>query len=160
MRPLFLAAFPIAVAVPPALAGGTAASGAGALQASASIDLRIEVPKVLEMRLLDHPKTVEVTATDAANGEIVVSGPRVEMISNDRRGYWLDASLRGPFEAATVEGLPAPMEVDGAGGRALMPSMVGQSRPRPYRLRYRLRLREGTAPGSYAWPVALSIESP
>jgi hypothetical protein len=144
----------------PALAAGGVASGAGALQASASIDLRIDVPKVLEMRLLDHPSTIEVTAADAVSGEIVVTGPRIEMVSNDRRGYWVDASLRGPFEAATVEGLPAPMEVDGSGGRALMPSMVGQSRPRPYTVRYRLRLREGTAPGSYAWPVALSIDSP
>lgn len=160
MRPLFLAAFPVALAVAPAFAAGTAASGAGALQASAAIDLRIDVPTVLEMRLLDHPSTIQVTAADAANGEIVVSGPRVQMVSNDRRGYWVDASLRGPFAAATVEGLPAPMQVDASGGRAMMPSMVGQSRPRPYSVRYRLRLREGTAPGSYAWPVALSIESP
>ncbi|HEX6634835.1 MAG TPA: hypothetical protein VF038_12765 [Usitatibacter sp.] len=155
-----LVAVPVAMATWPALAAGGVASGAGALQASASIDLRIDVPKVLEMRLLDHPSTIEVTAADAVSGEIVVTGPRIEMVSNDRRGYWVDASLRGPFEAATVEGLPAPMEVDGSGGRALMPSMVGQSRPRPYTVRYRLRLREGTAPGSYAWPVALSIDSP
>jgi hypothetical protein len=160
MRPLFLAAFPIALAVPPAFAAGTAASGAGALQASASIDLRIDVPKVLEMRLHGQPRTIEVTALDAENGEMVVAGPRVEMVSNERRGYWVDASLRGPFEAAIVEGLPAPVHVDGSGGRALMPSMVGQSRPKPYAVRYRLRLREGTAPGSYAWPVVLSIESP
>jgi hypothetical protein len=160
MRLHRLVAAPVALAALPALAAGGVAAGAGRLQASASIDLRIDVPKVLEMRLHGQPRTIEVTAVDAANGEMVVAGPRVEMVSNDRRGYWVDASLRGPFEAATVEGLPAPMHVDGSGGRALMPSMVGQSRPRPYAVRYRLRLREGTVPGSYAWPVGLSIESP
>jgi hypothetical protein len=41
-----------------------------------------------------------------------------------------------------------------------MPSMVGMQRPQPYNVRYHLRLKEGTAPGTYAWPVALQIESP
>lgn len=160
MRALFLLAIPAAFAAPPTLGAGVDAAGAGRLEARARIDLRIDIPRVLEMRLIDHPATVVVTADDAAHGEVVVSGPRVDVVANDRRGYWIDASLSGPFEGATVEGLPARIEVDRSGGRALMPSMVGLPRPDPYRVRYRLRLRQGTAPGSYRWPVALSIESP
>lgn len=146
-------------ALPAGAASGTA-SGSGALSASASIDLRVIVPQTLEMRTLDQPATIEVTPADAANGEVVVSGPRVALLSNDRRGYRIEAALRGPFSEATIEGLVAPLHVDAAGGRVTMPSMVGQKRPEPLPLRLRLRLREGTAPGRYPWPVALSIQSP
>jgi hypothetical protein len=144
----------------PAAASSGASSGSGAVAASASIDLRIVVPQALEMRMLDQPRTIEVTPADAASGEVVVSGPRVALLSNERRGYWIDAVLRGPFIEATVEGLLAPLRVGVSGGRALMPSMVGQQRPAPLPLRLRLRLKEGTPPGTYPWPVALSIQAP
>jgi hypothetical protein len=151
--PLILAAFP-------ALASSSAASGGAQLHADASIDLRIIVPRVLRMRLLDHPSTIEVTREDVQNGVVIVDGPRLELASNDPRGYWLDAQLRGPFAEATIEGLRAPMHIAASGGRVLMPSMVGERRPGPYRLRYELRLREGTPPGVYRWPVMLSMDSP
>jgi hypothetical protein len=41
-----------------------------------------------------------------------------------------------------------------------MPSMVGKPRPAPYAVEYRLRLAAGTQPGTYAWPVSLSVEEP
>jgi hypothetical protein len=144
----------------PAAAASTAAAGPGALATGASIDLAIVVPRALEMRMLDQPRTIEVTAADAASGEVVVNGPRVALVSNARRGYWIDAVLRGPFKEATIEGLRAPLRVGASGGRALMPSMVGEQRPAPLPLRFRLRLKEGTPPGRYPWPVALSIQAP
>src|SRR5512146_1353300 len=109
MRPAraFLAIL-AAASLPAAAASG---AGAGALSASASIDLRIVVPRMLEMRLLDQPATIEVTPGDAAQGEIVVSGPRVALLSNDRRGYWVDGALRGPFVEATVEGFGVPLRI-------------------------------------------------
>jgi hypothetical protein len=143
-----------------ALAAGQVANGSGGLRADAAIDLRIVIPQLLEMRLLDHPAQVTVSAADAAAGEIVVSGPRVALIANDRRGYYVEAQLAAPFAGATIEGLPAPITVTSEGGHALMPSMVGMQRPDPYRVRYHLRLRQGTPAGTYAWPVALQIESP
>jgi hypothetical protein len=144
----------------PAEGAGRAAGGSGTLQSDAAIDLKVVIPQLLEMRLLDHPAQVTVSASDAAAGEVVVSGPRVSLVANDRRGYFLEARLAGPFDAATIEGLPVPLDVDAQGGRAMMPSMVGMQRPEPYRVRYHLRLREGTPAGTYAWPVALQIESP
>jgi len=150
--PLVLAAFP-------ALASGSTASGGGA-RASASIDFAIVVPRVLRMRMLDHPRTIQVTEQDVANGSVIVDGPRLELTSNDPRGYWLDAQLQGPFIEATIEGLRAPLHVAASGGRVLMPSTAAAHGPEPYRLRYEFRLREGTAPGVYRWPVALAMDSP
>lgn len=160
MKILSLLAVLFGLATTPALAASSSGSGRGALSASASIDLQVRIPRVLEMRLLDHPSTVNVTPYDIANGEVVVTGTRLELVSNDRNGYWIAAALRGPFAAATIEGLDAPMHIDSTGGRVLMPGHVGMSRPKPYLVRYHLRLRDGAAPGTYRWPVALSIESP
>jgi hypothetical protein len=147
------------IALPAGAAGGLAV-GQGALQASAAIDLRIVVPQMLEMSVLGQPATVEVTAADAANGEVVVSGPRVALLANDRRGYFIQADLVGPFSDATIEGLAAPVHVTADGAHVLMPSMVGSPRPAPYNVRYRLRLQQGAAPGTYSWPIRLSIQSP
>lgn len=144
----------------PSLGSSASAGGRPGTQASAAIDLRIVVPKVMELRLLDHPATVRVSAADVANGEVVVSGPRIDLLSNARFGYVVQAALRGPFTEASIEGLPQPVRVDASGARIAMPSMVGQPRPRPFRVRYHLRLRDATAPGTYAWPVALSLQAP
>ena len=154
------AAFALAIALTP-LAGAAASSVAtsGPMQARASIDLRIAVPRVLELKL-QHPDTVQVTAADAASGEVTVSGARVELVANGRRGYWLTGRVSGPFLQATIEGLDNAVTFDASGARVLMPSMVGLPRPPPRSVRYRLRLREGTPPGRYPWPVALSLESP
>ena len=153
-------AFAIALALAPvaALAASSVATS-GPTQARASVDLRIAVPRVLELKL-QHPDTVEVTAADAASGEVTVSGARVELVANGRRGYWLSGRVSGPFLRATIEGLDSALTFDASGERVLMQSMVGLPRPQPHSVRYRLRLREGTAPGSYAWPVALSLEAP
>lgn len=150
----------LAMACPAALGAGRTATGSGALQSDAAIDLKVVIPQLLSMRLIDHPARITVSASDAAAGEIVVTGPRVALVANDRRGYFLEAHLAAPFAGASIEGLPAPLTVTSEGGRAMMPSMVGMQRPEPYQVRYHLRLKEGTGPGTYAWPVALQIESP
>ncbi|HXZ50161.1 MAG TPA: hypothetical protein VEG27_14165 [Usitatibacter sp.] len=156
LAPIVLASFAL-----PAAASGQLVTGGGALQASASIDMRIVVPRTLELTLLDQPSSVNVTAADAANGEVVVSGPRVALIANGRQGYYIQAELGGPFTEATIEGLARPVSVSAAAiARVLMPTMVGAPKPAPYRVLYRLRLQPGTPPGTYGWPVALSLQSP
>lgn len=153
-------AFALAIALAPVVCvAASSVATSGPMQARASVDLRIAVPRVLELKL-QHPDTVEVTAADAASGEVTVSGARVELVANGRRGYWLTGRVSGPFLQATIEGLDSALTFDASGARVLMPSMVGLPRPQPHSVRYRLRLREGTPPGSYAWPVALSLESP
>lgn len=149
----------LAVALP-SVASGLSAAGRGALEANAVIDLRVTVPNMLELRLLDHPRSLQVNAADAAKGEVLVTGARIELLSNLRRGYVVQASIGGPVSEALIEGLPHEVKVDASGARVTMPSMVGRARPQPFQVFYRLRLRAGTSPGTYAWPVALSLEAP
>lgn len=136
------------------------AGAQGGVQASASLDVAVRIPVALRFALTGQPQSVEVSAGDAATGEIVVSGTRLEFGSNDRHGLVLRAAVASPFREATIEGLGAPLRVTLEGLRVPMPPTLGGKGFAVFRLRYRLKLGAGVRPGRYAWPVALSMEAP
>ena len=45
---------------------------AQAEEARAPLDLRVVIPRVMQLRLQDHPGRIEVTSADIARGEVVV----------------------------------------------------------------------------------------
>lgn len=135
-------------------------TGGGTLQARASVDFQVRIPSVMRIALIDHPATLNVTAEDSAAGEVLVEGAQVHVVANDPRGYTLQADLSGPVAEASIEGLSYPVLVRSGGAAVAMPSMVGQARPQPKRVQYRFHLAKGTAPGTYAWPLALSLAHP
>lgn len=160
LRMLQPAVFLAAVIAPPAYAAESVATGLGSLQANASVDFQVRIPAVMRLALIDHPATLQVTEADSAAGEVQVEGPQVLVIANDPRGYTLQTELSAPFAEAAIEGLALPVQVGSGGGAVPMPSMVGQSRPQPRRVKYRFNLAKGTTPGVYAWPLALSVVHP
>ena len=137
------------------------AMGAGSLRASAAIDFTINVPHVMQLKVLGQPAAVQVSADDIARGSITVSGAQLDLLVNERDGYVIRAQLANPvFTAAKVLGLPGAL-VAGDGATTLrMASMVGRPKPAPMPVSYELQLAPGTAPGQYSWPVALSLEHP
>ena len=148
-------------AAQPAAASSELASGAGALIARAAVDIAISVPRVMQMRLLGHPAAIEITAQDIAAGRVVVSGPSIDLLVNDRFGYVVRAELVNPaFAAVRIAGLPSPIISTANVGSANMPSMVGRAKPQPYQVQYELQLASDVSPGRYAWPVALSLQQP
>ena len=137
------------------------ALGNGALAARAAIDIAINVPKVMQMRLLGHPAALDVSAEDIARGSITVSGPSIDLLVNDRSGYNLRAELvNAVFTAVRIAGLPATVQASSAPAIVRMPSMVGRPKPQPMPVAYELRLASDAQPGRYAWPVALSLQEP
>jgi hypothetical protein len=124
------------------------------------MDVAIRIPASLHFALTGQPQSIQVSASDAAAGVVLVNGATLALMSNDRRGCVLEAVVSGPFTEAIIDGLASPMHVTARGVRLRMPSMVGSARPGPMRLRYRLSLKAGTAPGVYPWPVRLEIGSP
>jgi hypothetical protein len=138
-----------------------AAQGSGSgqgVRSQASLDFAVRIAPTLRFGLTGQPRSVKVSARDAAAGEVVVSGARLELLSNERRGVVLRAAVARPFVGATIEGLGAPLDVTEQGVR--MAVMTRRDGTGEFRLRYRLRLGAGSAPGSYPWPVALSLEAP
>jgi hypothetical protein len=161
-RASFLAAYILCVlAARPLHAASEALSGAGALAAKASVDFTLNVPRVMQMRLLGHPASLDITAEDIARGSITVSGPRLDLLVNDRLGYVLRAEVvHAVFTAAKIMGLPSTLVATPAGASVRMASMVGRSRPQPVAVEYELQLASDAQPGRYPWPVALTLQQP
>ena len=132
--------------------------GQGGVRSGASLDFAVRIAPTLRFALTGQPRNVEVSARDAAAGEVVVSGASLELVSNERSGVLLRAAVARPFVGVTIEGLGAPLDVTEQGVR--MPVMTQRDGTGEFRLRYRLRMRAGSSPGSYPWPVALSLEAP
>lgn len=139
-----------------------AASSHGALSSATTMRFAIAIPRMLRMRLIDHPSTVVVTAADIARGEIVVRGAQVDIAANNRNGFLVRAQLRGQeFTGMHLSGLARDFRADGeASSITPMPSTGGGPRPEPRDVEYRLRLAANALPGRYAWPVALTIQDP
>lgn len=139
-------------------AASQAAVGAGPLSARATVDFAINVPRVMRMQLLDHPATIAVTSEDIARGYVRVSGPRIDLLVNDRQGYAVRAELQGTaFTEARISGLPGAIVATREAALAQMPTMVGRARPQPYNVTYELKLAVDAAPGPQPWPVALTL---
>jgi hypothetical protein len=138
----------------------TVAAGRGTLQAVAHVDFMVTIPRVVRLAFSGQPATLRITAEDAAAGEVRVDGVEALVVVNDPRGYVLQATLSGPFSAATIEGFAAPVQLGNGEATVPMPSMVGKHRPQPRRIHYRFDLAKGTAPGVYAWPLALAVATP
>ena len=154
-----LLAIVFAAASPFAFGASNVASGPGGASASASIDFQVNVPRVMQMRLVAHPATVFVTAEDVARGSIKVRGPAVDLLVNDRFGFSIRADLAtGAFSAVKISGLSSPVVATQSGATIRMGSMVGRPKPAPMPVEYELQLAPGTQPGQYAWPVTLSLQ--
>ena len=153
----------IALAAALLFAGSAQASqsiSAGSSPATNAVRMAIQIPRLIQMRVLQQPRQLEVTAADLARGFVIARG-LVDVISTHRDGYQMRALLaQGPVVEAEMEGLERPMKVASDSVVTPMPSMVGKPRPAPYAVEYRLRLASGTQPGTYAWPVSLSVEEP
>ena len=55
-------------------------------------------------------------------------------------------------------GLPSAAVATSTGAVIPMPSMVGKPRPAPMPVEYELQLSPDAQPGTYAWPVSLSLQ--
>jgi hypothetical protein len=136
-------------------------SGNKVLSASSAIGFAIRVPRVLQMRFLEHPASVIVTAADILRGEIVVRGPRLDIVANQRSGFLLRAQLLDrAFSGMRLLGLAREVQADSEASVTAFPSMVGEARPEAQGVEYRLRLAPDAAPGRYSWPVSLTIQDP
>jgi hypothetical protein len=142
--------------------GALASNGLGggsSPSASPALRIAIQVPRVVHMRVLQQPRHLEVTAADLERGFVLARGV-VDVVSTHREGYQMRALLsQGPVVEADMAGLERPMTVRDSAATP-MPSMVGKPRPAPYEVEYRLRLAADTVPGTYVWPLKLSVEEP
>lgn len=149
--------FGIAMGLPPGALAASAVADGGSVRSS--LDFQVSVPRVMQMTLLAHPTSVEVTADDIARGSITVRGPAVDLLVNDRMGFAIRADISGAaFDAVKISGLASPVVATQQGATIHMASMVGRAKPTPMPVQYELQLAPGAQPGRYTWPVTLSLQ--
>lgn len=141
----------------PAHAAQSTAPGPKVARASLGIGLRI--PPVLSLQLLDHPTAFVVSDEEAARGEVVVRGARLEIRANDPAGFRLKGEISGAqVTQVEITGLDTGIVVhEGMPLAVQMPRT--ELRPVARVVEYRFVLRPGTAAGRYEWPAALRVES-
>lgn len=136
-----------------------AASEGGGVGARAKVV--IAIPRVLVLRLADHPLAIDITTEDIARGEIIVRGPRARIIANGRDGYRLSADMTvSPFSGVEIDGLPVPVHIQAGLVASVAIRGGGHEGPESRKLEYRLRIPRGALPGRYRWPISLSVQEP
>ena len=130
-------------------------SGTGTSSRSSSLDFAISIPRIAELRILCAPSAIRITAADVERGSVDIPlAWCIEIRAN--RSYEISfTALASWVESASLRGLPATVEVRDGTGRYEEVRPMGSSVQA--RLGATLHLAPGTAPGNYAWPLAISL---
>lgn len=142
------------------LAGSQAVSAAAGNPKNGAFKVSVEVISSIRLLRVEQPETVTLTDEDVRRGYADVSAPsRLLIGSNSRSGYLLVVSFVSDWiRLALIRGLQVESQVSTPGGRLLQPHS-GKLR-HELELRYQLHLHPGTRPGTYPWPIELSVQPP
>lgn len=109
---------------------------------------------------IDHQvAALTVTARDIERGYVEVpAASSFSVITNTQDGYLIDFRPRSDvFRSVVVTGLQGSVEIGADGGTAV--HNVPHGRTTVHQLGYRFMLRPDLQPGSYPWPLAISVRS-
>jgi hypothetical protein len=114
-----------------------------------------------DLKVLHQSPVLVVTNADISRGYTEVRDASIiEVRNNSRAGFLLVFDgLEGPeplFERVTVRGLGSEVEIGRGGGWVPQPFRDGLTK---MELSYRFTLHKNTKPGTYAWPLSISIRS-
>jgi len=100
-----------------------------------------------------------VSAADIARGYVEIpAASRLKVSANNPDGYAVDFFPRLPiFKSVTVSSSSATARIGAEGGTMIVRGQHGMKMPLD--LSYRFELGENVAPGTYAWPLALSVRA-
>jgi len=136
-------------------AGGFVAAGAADTRTSFTVSATVRAVATLERE--SAPPTLQISADDLRRGYLDVPQPLALVIkSNSPTGFAVDVATLEPVASAIViHGLDGDVSLGADGGTIVQrwrrPQAVSLS------LRIRLILAPGLAPGSYPWPMQLSV---
>lgn len=139
-------------------AAHSANSGAGASSAKLTVTATVQARASLKV-LFQSPELV-VTNADVARGFVEV-GPasRIEIRNNNPAGYFLVFEGMGgpirPFKDVHVRFPGREVQIDFSGGMVAQPDSGRGSVT--MELSYRFALTEDARPGTYSWPLSMSV---
>ena len=128
---------------------------AGAGDVSAIFTVSTTVPARASIETVSQPRVLSVSAEDVARGYVDVPG-RYHVSHNDRSGYLLQfAPLGGIAREVQVRGVGGAWSLGGGTVEVYRP---GDSFEQDVALEFRFVLAEGTRPGTFGWPLELSVQ--
>jgi hypothetical protein len=142
-----------------ALAATTIAPDTDAAARQAQVSVTAYVPPHVVSQLEQQAAALTITDADVARGYVEVpAGSRLRVTSNDPAGFVIDFFPRLPlFKAVRVITRDGSAQLGPDGG-----AMTGnrhRGRNIPLELSYRFDLADDVQPGTYAWPLAMSVRS-
>ena len=135
--------------------------GARPATGSARIQVTATVPSRATLRVLHQERTLVVTTEDVARGYVdAPAASRIEVRNNSRGGCLLVfegvAGPDAPFGRVSVRGLGRDVEIGPGGG--FVPHSYAPA-PVTEELSYRFSLSRDARPGTYPWPLQVSVRT-
>jgi hypothetical protein len=148
----------VALAAALALAPATASAGSGsALSANAAINFIVKIPPTVRLQSLFQADHVTIEQRDVNRGYVeVASASRFELVANIPYDVHFESHAAW-FRSVKVSGFPDDFQFGAEGGRYFQPFKKMERGPRE--LTYRFELDPGTVPGTYRWPLSLSVSA-
>jgi hypothetical protein len=117
------------------------------------------VATFFRMQVEHQAAALTITARDIERGYVEVSAAsNFSVITNAQDGFVIDFRPRGDlFRSVFVTGLQSPVEIGAQGGSVT--DNVPHGRITFHQLGYRFMLRPDLQPGSYPWPLEISVRS-
>jgi hypothetical protein len=129
----------------------------------AAVRSQIAVTATVPARAISEQQTqlaeLTISAADIARGYVEIpAASRLRVSANNPDGYAVDFFPRLPiFKSVTVSSSSATARIGAEGGTMIVRGQHGMKMLLD--LSYRFELGENVAPGSYAWPLALSVRA-
>jgi hypothetical protein len=141
------------------LASAPAVQNAHAEPHTAKLTVMARVATFFRMQVDHQAAALTITERDIERGYVEVpAASNFSVITNAQDGFVIDFRPRSDvFRSVLVTGLQNPVEIGAQGGSAM--NNVPHGRTTFHQLGYRFMLRPDLQPGSYPWPLEISVRS-
>lgn len=153
----------VALAMAATLALGAATgipSAEAAGSANAQVSVGATVLRHVSIRVLELPRTIQITTADITRGYVDVPvSSKLEIRSNSPSGFMLSIESQADFARGTeVRGIGGVTSFGRFGGVLSVQTGAGSGmQTMPVELSFRVLLSEQARPGVHSWPIQISV---
>ena len=138
------------------MAGPGAITPAEAAQSSTqTLNVTVRILPVVRVKMLNQPSTIEVTEHDARRGYVDFDAASTMQVQSNTLWNVSFHTHGDIIRTARVRGLSGEITVGPEGGSQA--GLLATRKAANFELSYRFELAPGTRPGTYPWPIVVSI---
>lgn len=139
---------------------GAAPGGSHAKTTNSNLKIDATAVASLTYKIISNPITVEITRSDLKNGfEVVTEGTKISVSTNNPGGYSIslkaaDVKFFSSVKVTTKQGRTVTI-AHGKSADIHIPGPINGTDIQT--LSYRFNLSDGAKPGTYPWPITISV---